>query len=32
MKMPQVSNPKFNLYIKEVVQLAGIDENIKITH
>jgi hypothetical protein len=32
MQMPQVSNPKFNLYIKEVVRLAGIDEMIKITH
>jgi len=32
MKMPQVSNPNFNYYIKEVVQLAGINEMIKITH
>jgi Phage integrase SAM-like domain len=32
MQMPQVSNPNFNYYIKEVVQLAGIDEMIKITH
>ncbi|HEV2831338.1 MAG TPA: site-specific integrase, partial [Hanamia sp.] len=32
MKMPQVSNPNFNHYIKEVVRLAGIDEMIKITH
>jgi hypothetical protein len=32
MQMPQVSNPNFNLYIKEVVKLAGIDEMIKITH
>ncbi len=32
MKMPQVSNPNFNYYIKEVVKLAGIDELIKITH
>ncbi len=32
MQMPQVSNPNFNLYIKEVVKLAGIDELIKITH
>ena len=30
--MPQVSNPNFNYYIKEVVRLAGIDERIKITH
>ena len=30
--MPQVSNPNFNYYIKEVVRLAGIDEMIKITH
>jgi hypothetical protein len=26
MQMPQVSNPNFNYYIKEVVRLAGIDE------
>ena len=32
MQMPQVSNPNFNYYIKEVVRLAGIDERIKITH
>src|ERR1017187_5668328 len=32
MQMPQVSNPSFNYYIKEVVKLAGIDELIKITH
>ena len=32
MQMPQVSNPNFNHYIKEVVQLAGIVEIIKITH
>ena len=32
MQMPQVSNPNFNYYIKEVVRLAGIDELIKITH
>lgn len=31
-QMPQVSNPNFNYYIKEVVRLAGIDELIKITH
>jgi hypothetical protein len=32
MKMPQVSNPNFNCYIKEVARLAGLDEMIKITH
>ncbi len=32
MQMPQVSNPNFNYYIKEVARLAGIDEMIKITH
>jgi Phage integrase SAM-like domain/Arm DNA-binding domain len=32
MEMPQVSNVNFNYYIKEVVKLAGIDEQIKITH
>ena len=32
MQMPQVSNAKFNFYIKEVVKLAGIDEMVKITH
>ncbi len=32
MQMPQVSNPNFNYYIKEVVRLAGINEMIKITH
>jgi hypothetical protein len=32
MEMPQVSNPNFNYYIKEVVRLAGINELIKITH
>lgn len=32
MQMPQVSNPNFNYYIKDVVKLAGIDELIKITH
>jgi integrase len=32
MQMPQVSNVNFNHYIKEVVKLAGIDEQIKITH
>ncbi len=32
MRMPQVSNPNLNYYIKEVVRIAGIDEKIKITH
>jgi hypothetical protein len=32
MQMPQVSNVKFNEYIKVVCKLAGIDEIIKISH
>jgi len=32
MQMPQVSNPNFNYYIKEVARLAGINEMVKITH
>jgi hypothetical protein len=32
MQMPQVSNPNFNEYIKDVCKLAGITEQIKITH
>lgn len=32
MQMPQVSNVNFNDYIKEVVKLAGINEQVKITH
>ncbi len=32
MQMPQVSNVNFNDSIKEVVKLAGIDEQVKITH
>jgi hypothetical protein len=32
MQMPQVSNVNFNDHIKEVVKLAGIDEQVKITH
>jgi hypothetical protein len=32
MQMPQVSNVNFNYHIKEVARLAGIDEQIKITH
>lgn len=30
--IPKVSIVKFNLYVKEVVRLAGIQEPIKITH
>ena len=30
--MPQVSNPNFNAYIKDVCMLAGITEQVKITH
>lgn len=32
MRMPQVSNANLNYYIKEVVQLAGVDEMAKVTH
>ncbi len=32
MQMPQVSNPKFNYYIKEIARLAGINELVKTTH
>lgn len=32
MQMPQVSNVNLNYHIKEVARLAGIDEQIKITH
>lgn len=32
MQMPQVSNANFNEYIKEVCKLAGITEQVKITH
>lgn len=32
MQMPQVSNPNFNEYIKEVCKLAGITEQVKLTH
>ncbi len=32
MQMPQVSNVNFNYYIKEVAKMAGIDDQIKITH
>lgn len=32
MQMPQVSNVNLNYHIKEIARLAGIDEQIKITH
>lgn len=32
MQMPQVSNANFNEYIKEVCKLAGITDQVKITH
>ncbi len=32
MEMPQVSNPNFNEYLKAVCKLAGITEQVKITH
>jgi integrase len=32
MEMPQVSNPEFNFYIKEVARLAGINEVIKFSY
>jgi hypothetical protein len=32
MQMPQVSNVNLNYYIKQVAKLAGINEQIKITH
>lgn len=32
MQMPQVSNPNFNEYIKDVCKLAGITGQVKITH
>ena len=32
MHMPQVSNPNFNEYIKEVCKLVRITEQVKITH
>lgn len=31
-QIPIVSNPKFNIYIKEVVKLAGISEVVKFSH
>jgi len=30
--MPQVSNPEFNFYIKEIAKLAGLDETVRIAH
>jgi integrase len=32
LKMPQVTNPEFNFYIKEIAKLAGLNEIIKIAH
>jgi len=32
MKLPKVSNANFNYYIKDVVQIAGITQPIKISH
>jgi integrase len=32
LSMPKASDVKFNLYIKEVVRLAGIQEPVKISH
>jgi integrase len=32
LKMPQVSNPEFNFYIKEIAKLAGLNEMIRIAH
>lgn len=32
MRIPKVSNPNFNYYIKDVVRLAGITEPVKISH
>jgi integrase len=32
MQIPQVTNVKFNYYIKEVIRLTGITELVKITH
>jgi site-specific recombinase XerD len=32
MEMPQISNPDFNFYIKEVAKLAGISERIKFSY
>jgi site-specific recombinase XerD len=32
MEMPYVSNPEFNLYIKEIAKLAGFSESIKFSY
>ena len=32
MQMPSISLGNFNLYVKAVVKLAGMDEPVKITH
>lgn len=32
MRMPRMSQGNFNLYVKEVVRLAGIDEPVKFNH
>jgi integrase len=32
MEMPQISNPEFNFYIKEVAKLAGLNEKIKFSY
>ncbi len=32
MEMPQISNPDFNFYIKEVAKQAGLNEMIKFTY
>jgi len=32
MEMPPVSNPDFNLYIKEIVRLAGLTEPVKFSY
>ena len=32
MRMPRINLVNFNLYIREVVKLALIDEPVKITH
>lgn len=32
MEMPQISNPDFNFYIKEVARMAGINELVKFTY
>ncbi len=32
MEMPQISNPDFNFYIKEVARLAGLTDSVKLTY